>query len=579
MATQKLFLLPTASQIDPFYVLPASNNGKTYKVSLELLSGWLYSKDVVSKNSDYTISYSDKKSIITFTGPGSSTLLIPNNTDQAIPVGTVIDVSNYNVTGAVNIIGDNGVTVHSALGSYVRSFGLASLIKIDSNTWILSGNLSPYQDTFFNKTKLLLRMTDSNFYDSSLSPKSVSSSNVTITNSNTKFGDNSAQFASGAYLSLPSSSDFNFGTNDFTIECWVRLNSQGGNGYNHYFSINNQDTFAFKSYSGYYYLFANSNTIVSTTITPILNTWHHLALVRYGQRMYIFVNGELKGEAIVSPSATFGTTGAARIGTASGLNGEYLDGLMNDFRVTVGQARYTMDFTPPSEHLYKNGNSALPNDILGLQLWLDASDSSTLLDATSGGSPASYDSNVLGWQDKSSNNYVAIQSDSAKAPIRKSSVINNKDALYFTGSQYLDLSSINMSQRITAFIVWNPANNVYAFDSTSSNNRVTLLNADGLYAYAGYDMKNIQNTLTNNWTVCSIVYDKTSSSAYINSVLAVTGNPGSNNMTSLRIGSRYSLEAYLNGYIGEILLYDASMTENDRILIENYLKNKWSIVQ
>jgi hypothetical protein len=73
------------------------------------------------------------------------------------------------------------------------------------------------------------------------------------------------------------------------------------------------------------------------------------------------------------------------------------------------------------------------------------------------------------------------------------------------------------------------------------------------------------------------VFDKTSSKSYVNSVLITAGNSGLNNMSSLRVGSRYSLIEYLNGYIGEILLYDAAITDSERVAIEAGLKLKWGI--
>lgn len=580
MATQTLNLLPSASGIDPLYVLPASNDGKTYKVSLLALYDWISSRDVVSHDTNYTMSYTDGRATINYNGNGSSSLVVPNHNDEPILIGTSINVTNNTLIGSLNIIPSSGVSINSALGTYVKNHGISLLTKVDTNSWILSGDLNLYEDTYFDKTKLLLKL-DQNITDNSLWPKNISNNNVQIVTSNSRFNDGSAQFSNGAYLSIPSSSDFDFGTGDFTIESWAYLNGHGGNGYNHFFSINQQDTFALKSYSGNYYLYANSTTAVSTTITPILNSWHHIALVRYGQRLFLFINGELKGESIISPTITYGSASEARIGLANGTSGEYLDGLLNDIRVTKGQARYITNFTPPSQHLYNNKNIKTPDMVAGLQLWLDASDSTTLYDATTGGSLSGSDGSVLRWVDKSINNYSAIQPDLNTAPVRKLSTLNNKDTLYFSGNKYLNISNIGVSQCLTAIIVWKPeVNTAYAFDSVSSSDgildRVTFLNSSGFYAYAGTDnFRTNNNILTNNWTICSVVFDRTSSKGYINSTLILNGNAGNNNMTSLRIGSRYSLSDYLTGHIGEILIYDSAMTDDGRILVENYLREKW----
>lgn len=69
--------------------------------------------------------------------------------------------------------------------------------------------------------------------------------------------------------------------------------------------------------------------------------WGHFALTRVGGIMRIFYNGVLK-------SSKTSTTGFAidSIGAAYNLFGsQYID----EFRITKGVARYTENFTPPTE--------------------------------------------------------------------------------------------------------------------------------------------------------------------------------------------------------------------------------------
>ena len=109
-------------------------------------------------------------------------------------------------------------------------------------------------------------------------------------------------------------------------------------------------------------------------------------------------------------------------------------GLTNDteytFRVaainhTLGDWSNSRAVTP--------GSFGGPSSIAGLELWLDASDSSTLYDATSGGSLVTADGEVARWEDKSGNNRHATQSTSSGRPIRRVSVQGGKDALDFDG--------------------------------------------------------------------------------------------------------------------------------------------------
>ena len=67
-------------------------------------------------------------------------------------------------------------------------------------------------------------------------------------------------------------------------------------------------------------------------------------------------------------------------------------------------------------------------------LWLDASDASTLYDATSGGSLVAADGAVARWQDKSGNARHVTQSTVGSRPLRKTSIQNSLDVVRFDGS-------------------------------------------------------------------------------------------------------------------------------------------------
>lgn len=142
-AHQVLTLLPSALVIDPTYCFPSSDSGSTYKVTLENLSIYLFStKNLISESSDYTIQTTDEKSIVVFSGSGNIILTVPNNNDENISIGTIIDIGNNRSSGSVNVVGSSGVDVNSSIGLYINNYGLGSLIKIDTNSWILSGDLS-----------------------------------------------------------------------------------------------------------------------------------------------------------------------------------------------------------------------------------------------------------------------------------------------------------------------------------------------------------------------------------------------------------------------------------------------------
>lgn len=83
-------------------------------------------------------------------------------------------------------------------------------------------------------------------------------------------------------------------------------------------------------------------------------------------------------------------------------------------------------------------------------LWLDASDASTLYNATAGGSLVAADGAVKRWQDKSGNNRHATEN--TNPPILKVGLINGNNALRFDGTKLLRTTSFAHSVPLTLFV-------------------------------------------------------------------------------------------------------------------------------
>jgi hypothetical protein len=102
-------------------------------------------------------------------------------------------------------------------------------------------------------------------------------------------------------------------------------------------------------------------------------------------------------------------------------------------------------------------SSFTPTSISGMVGWWDANDTTTLFDATSGGSNVTTDgSPVARWEDKSGNGYHLTQATGGAQPFLKTNVLNGKRAMLFDGSNDWmanSLFTVNLSLR-TVFIVW-----------------------------------------------------------------------------------------------------------------------------
>lgn len=177
--------------------------------------------------------------------------------------------------------------------------------------------------------------------------------NAQISTAQSKFGGASAYFdGTGDYLSIPDSDDWNYGSGDFTIECWIRTTSIGtvqeiisqidSGGYKPvYFAINSAGKIVlYASSNGTSYDIANGTASTSTLST---NTWYHIALVRNSNLFKVYLNG-IEEISVTSSSSLFNADGTLRIGSGNG--GNYFIGYIDEIRISKGIARWTSAFTP-----------------------------------------------------------------------------------------------------------------------------------------------------------------------------------------------------------------------------------------
>ncbi|NBP02638.1 MAG: hypothetical protein EBU90_21465 [Proteobacteria bacterium] len=208
----------------------------------------------------------------------------------------------------------------------------------------------------------------------SLTDKSGTTSPGYISYTRSKFGN-------GSYFNNTSHPTSSFGVHglfytdivslgyeDFTLECWVNfttlsqnnssifwLNGRGDTGYGGVVSGYNFSG-GFNLYvnsSGVLILSAAGQTLSSTTTPFVVNTWHHVALVRKNGIIKVFVDGILKMSSVANANI-LATTGAES-GYCFGAANLKLFGIRtsNSFygdeaRFTRNVARYWDNFTPPT---------------------------------------------------------------------------------------------------------------------------------------------------------------------------------------------------------------------------------------
>lgn len=179
------------------------------------------------------------------------------------------------------------------------------------------------------------------------------SGNAQIDTAQSKFGGASGLFDGlSDWITTPPSLDFEFGSGDFTVEMFVRVSA-----------LTNQVFIGARNDPGYtpfgigifgsklQMLISKTGTswaaTAADTVNFTTNTWIHIALVRNGTSVVLYKNGVSAASATVSGNLmTF--ENYLQVG-AWGTSEYYVNGHIDELRITKGVARYTTSFTPPDK--------------------------------------------------------------------------------------------------------------------------------------------------------------------------------------------------------------------------------------
>jgi len=234
-----------------------------------------------------------------------------------------------------------------------------------------------------------------------------------------------------------------------------------------------------------------------------------------------------------------------------------------------------------------------PASISGLQGWYDASDASTLYDATSGGSLVAADGAVARWQDKSGNANHVTQSDSSSRPLRRAAGINGLTAIEYDGTNdFLAASGSVMptgSAARTVIAVYRPlrttgVNAVAGVGSGAGSGlwfRIQFRDSPaGDPYFAGFAADLTDSTgISQTIKVASLTYNGTTGTLYRNGAQIASSSLSLNTQSNpFSIGGDGpSGSEYAKCYICEVLVYNSALSSTDRAAAESYLMTRWGI--
>ncbi len=251
-----------------------------------------------------------------------------------------------------------------------------------------------------------------------------------------------------------------------------------------------------------------------------------------------------------------------------------------------------------------------PDQISGLELWLDAADSETLYQSA-GGSLASADGDPVGqWKDKSGNARHAAQTDGTKKPLLKLALQNSKNLLRWDGVN--DTFSISGSASSLSFLTNGDSSFFAVFSTPSVTDSFSLFNSGGgstigkgigiwtylskiviQYKVSGSggsiaedsssvsisaNEKILFTSLTNlaNATPANRLFLKKNGGAYSNANSS-SASVASGNMTyDFFIGS-FNNQFFQGMDCCELIIYSSKLSNSDAALVQSYLNAKWGI--
>ncbi len=343
------------------------------------------------------------------------------------------------------------------------------------------------------------------------------------------FGGSMYFDGTGDYLTIAASPQFLF-AGDFTIEGWMYFTNIAGASPQVLFGVKSGATeFDVRWFTTRWQISLNAGagTDIGTTPAPVNNSWVHVACVRSGSSIKLYVNGTQTSTTLTNSTALGQAASAASIG-GNNAGSNLFTGYISDVRVNNGTALYSSNFVPQNQPV-----TAIKNTTL-------------LVNGTSAGI---YDSSEI-------NDLETVGDTKLNTGIVK----YGNTSMYFDGTgDYLSIpSSPNLNLGSGNFTI-----EMWAY-KTMVGDTFTLFQKSGSYELkvdAGRWVWQINTTtnvfvtngtLTNaTWTHVAMVRNGATSTLYVNGVAAASGtstNANDNTSPLLIASGSVAFGGYLSDF-------------------------------
>ena len=375
---------------------------------------------------------------------------------------------------------------------------------------------------------------------------------------NPKFGSACLTLDGSGWVDTPASGYFDFGAGDLTIDYWFNVSGGTGNrricgqcangsnfAWGHTLLGNNTITCSI-------YKAAAPTSVTGTTVYAAPG-WHHLAFVRTGDILKLFLDGVQEGGNVAFTGPADASANKLAVGRLGELVGINWNGQIDEFRMTVGKALWTANFTPPTLPAGTDADKYATK----LLLHMDGANGST----TFGDSSASARGNAA---------VTNAQVSTAQSKFGGASGLFN-GAAYLTYPDHVDFDFGSGDFTVDFFVRMAAVGTQYGFFG-KTNNAITngyylYVNASGTLQFAWLpsdgpliSYQSAPLLLDTNWHHIAVVRSGTMINTYFDGVLAAQGpiNAGAsivantNAFTIGRLGDFTPIP--LNGNIDEFRL-------------------------
>lgn len=234
-----------------------------------------------------------------------------------------------------------------------------------SPAFVSGGTDGILPDLYFNNVSLLAHMDGANgsttiLDSSSYGHQLTSISGAALTTAVRQFGSASLSLDGGSKnVTMPDHAAFDVAAGDFTIEAWINPTSLPGAGV--YYGIFCQRVGSTSNFAYAFFLNGDTSTKLffewtlngtasagsaASASSPAAGVWSHVAVVRQGTNVTVYLNGVAGTPANIGTSTIFNSTNTPAIGRLSTGASGFFAGNIDELRVTKGVARYTSNFTP-----------------------------------------------------------------------------------------------------------------------------------------------------------------------------------------------------------------------------------------